>query len=82
MVMSKIEEAMAKNGWVTLRTAADKMGVSLSTVYRLADDETLKVMEAAGKRYVSVKSCLDYLGPEAARAMGLAPKVSRPSASI
>lgn len=72
--MTGIDEAMLSRGWITFRNAADKMLVSVSSIYRLVDDGKLEWQKAAGKKYVSIQSCLDYLGPDAAKALGLSPK--------
>lgn len=76
--MSKIEKAMLSREWITVRNAADQMGLSLSSIYRLIEDGTLVYQISGKKRFVSIASCLEYLGPEAAKAMGLAPKSMPP----
>lgn len=69
--MSKIETAMLEQGWITVANAADKLGVSRATAYRLVNEDTLKTTMSAGKTYVSIASCREYLGPLASKSMGL-----------
>lgn len=71
---TKIDAALLAAGWVPLRWAALKMGCSLSSVYRLVDAGKLEAQVSAGKKYVSIQSCTKYLGPDAAKALGLTPK--------
>lgn len=79
---SKVDEAMLSKGWVTLAVAREKLGVSTSSIYRMVERGTLSSTVAAGKKYVSIASCVAFLGPEASVAMGLAkPPGGRPRPS-
>lgn len=71
---TKLDQAMLKRGWVRVQIAADKMGVHRTTIDRALEEGSIRGTEAAKVKYVSIKDCLEYLGDEAARALGLKPE--------
>ena len=68
---TELDESMLKRGWIRTSVAAQKMGVSVMTVNRAIREEQIEHTVAAGTRYLSIKSCIEWLGEEAAEARGL-----------
>jgi excisionase family DNA binding protein len=68
-------EMMRAQGYVTVKEAAARLGRSVPYVYDLLDNGKVHgVSSGAGKharRYVQWSSLVDYVGPEAARLLGL-----------
>ena len=68
---TRLDQAMMDKGWVRVSIAADKMGIHITTIYRAIETAELQSTKAANVVYVSIKSCIAYLGEEAAKALGL-----------
>lgn len=71
--MSNLNEIMLAKGYVPARAVAEKMGVHISGVYRLINEEKLEEVRVGTRRFVLIKSLIDYVGPEAAQLLGMTP---------
>lgn len=74
--MSNQKEMMRQKGYIPAVEAAARAGLSLGRVYELLNEGKLKGMNVPPdsvkpRRYVLASSLVDYLGPDAAKALGL-----------
>ena len=69
------KELMRAKGYIPVSEAAKRVGLSVWRIYELLNEERLKGMTVGGgphaRRYVESKSLIDYMGPEASKALGL-----------
>lgn len=77
MKLTKQEEAMLAKGFASVRIVAEKMQVHFSTVYRLIEQNKVRGIKAGVKQYVEIKSVVEYLGPEAAKLLGMLPSAKK-----
>lgn len=70
--LTKLEEFWLSKGYVSVRMAVDKTDRSPHTIYRAIESAELEVKTDGKQRFVSIKSLIAWIGPEAAKARGLA----------
>jgi len=64
-------QLMAKRGYIPAMDAARRIGRHVTTIYELLKNDKLGGLKVGGSWYVQFGSLIDYLGPDAARALGL-----------
>lgn len=62
---------LARKGYISLSTAADKVGLTVNQIGRLAKDGKLDSVRVGKKWYVSLASLIRHVGPKAAELLGL-----------
>jgi len=62
---------LARSGYMTAREAADLIGRHVTSVYRMVQAGTVDGLHIGRSWYVQRDSLARYLGPAAARALGL-----------
>lgn len=68
----KRDHVMRERGYLPTQLLAERMGVHVSTIYRLVAKGELLSEQFLGKTYVSLASAIAYAGgEERARALGL-----------
>lgn len=70
----KLNEAMKKRGMVPLVEAAERGGYTAQHLGRLVRGGEVEGEQVVRRWFVSLASLAKYVGPEAAKALGLAPK--------
>lgn len=65
---------MRKEGYVTCREIASRIGVHKATVYRWVGDGLIEAVDFNGAYYIKWESVLRHLGPTISEVLGLAPK--------
>lgn len=61
---------MIRHGYMPAVEVANKLGVSLTTVGRWADQSAVEAETIGGRRYVKISSLLEYIGPTQAQIFG------------
>ena len=64
-------EMLKTQGWVTVSDAAKRIGRHVTTVYRLIETKQVQELRVGQSRYVRWVSLVQFLGPNAAKALGL-----------
>jgi excisionase family DNA binding protein len=65
---------MRKEGYVTCREIASRIGVHKATVYRWVGDGLIEAVDFNGAYYIKWESVLRHLGPTISEVLGLVPK--------
>lgn len=73
MNYTRQEVAMLERGYASVRIAADKIAVHISTIYRLIETDKLRGVKIGTKQYIEIKSILEHVGTEGAKLLGLTP---------
>lgn len=66
------EAMMRAKGYITAAHAAELVGKTLGTVYNWIAAEKIEGLTVARARYVRLSSLVQHIGPEGAKALGLA----------
>lgn len=69
--MATQAEKLALKGYVTAREASELLGRHITSVYRMVQTKTVEGLHIGRSWYVKRASLISYLGPDAARALGL-----------
>ena len=73
--MTKQKDLMRQKGYLAADEAAERIGCSTTTIYKLLDEGRLQGVSVGNgpraRRYVASTSLIDYVGLDAAKAMGL-----------
>jgi hypothetical protein len=73
------EKLLAAKGYVTASYVAEKLGRRLPSVYQMATAGKVESIRIGRAWYIKLTSLIEFVGPEAARLLGLAPVTARKS---
>ena len=71
MRRGKIDEAMKRQGYLTIKEAAVRAGLSESTLRSAAKTGQLIILKIGARVFTSMPSVVKFIGEPGARAMGL-----------
>jgi hypothetical protein len=65
------KEIMRARGFISASEVATLVGENITTVYRQLEDGRLRGMQIASRWYIEEKSLIEFIGPVAAKMLGI-----------